>query len=199
MSAYFRLRDYLSVVVYRMLQSSFAAFGRGARVIWPLRIVGARYCAFEDEAVLQYGAYVAVLPVHSATPSLRIGARTQIGNHAHIVATHRIEIGKSVLIADRFFVADNAHEFADPSVPVRDQGLRRLAPVSIGDGSWIGENVCVIGASIGRQCVVGANSVVTRDLPDLCVAAGSPAIVIKRYCTDSREWRRTDPMGGFLT
>lgn len=195
---YFRLRDYLSVVIYRLLRSSFAALGRGARIIWPLRIVGARYCAFGDEAVLQYGAYVAVLPVHSDTPVLRIGARTQIGNHAHIVATHQIEIGASVLIADRFFVADNAHEFADPALPVRDQGLRRLAPVRIGDGSWIGENVCVVGASIGQHSVVGANSVVTRDLPDHCVAAGSPAIVLKRYCADSRQWRRTTPDGEFM-
>lgn len=195
---YFRLRDYVSVVIYRLLRFSFAELGRGTRIIWPLRIVGAHYCHFGDEAVLQYGAYVAVLPDHSDTPVLRVGARTQIGNHAHIIATHRIEIGASVLIADRFFVADNGHEFADPDVPIRDQGLRRLPPVRIGDGSWIGENVCVIGASIGRQCVIGSNSVVTRDLPDHCVAVGSPAIVLKRYCADSRQWRRTTPDGEFM-
>lgn len=195
---YFKLRDYLSVVIYRLLRFSFAALGRGARIIWPLRIVGARFCALGDEAVLQYGAYVAVLPVHSYTPLFRVGARTQIGNYAHIVATHQIEIGASVLIADRFFVADNAHEFVDPAVPIRDQGLRKLAPVSIGDGSWIGENVCIVGASVGRQCVIGANSVVTRDLPDHCVAAGSPAIVLKRYCADRQQWRRTTPDGEFM-
>lgn len=195
---YFRLRDYVSVVIYRLLRFSFAELGRGTRIIWPLRIVGARYCHFDDEAVLQYGAYVAVLPDHSDTPVLRVGARTQIGNYAHIIATHRIEIGASVLIADRFFVTDNGHEFADPHVPIRDQGLRRLPPVRIGDGSWIGENVCVIGASIGRQCVIGSNSVVTRDLPDHCVAAGSPALVLKRYCADSRQWRRTTPDGEFM-
>ncbi len=195
---HFRLRDYASVLVYRLMTGSFARLGRGARIIWPLRIVGARYCHFDDEAVLQYGAYVAVLPEHSDSPVLRIGPRTQIGNHAHIIATHQIEIGASVLIADRFFVADNAHEFVDPAVPIRDQKLRKLAPVSIGDGSWIGENVCVIGASIGRQCVIGANSVVTRDLPDHCVAAGSPAIVLKRYCADTQQWRRTAPDGEFM-
>jgi len=195
---YFRLRDYVSVIIYRLCGFAVAGLGRGARIIWPLRIVGARYCHFEDDAVLQYGAYVAVLPEHSDAPVLRVGARTQIGNHSHIIATHRIEIGASVLIADRFFVADNGHEFADPTVPIRDQGLRRLPPVRIGDGSWIGENVCVIGASIGRQCVVGSNSVVTRDLPDQCVAAGSPAIVLRRFCAETQQWRRTSPDGEFV-
>lgn len=195
---YFQIRDYASVLLYRAFGAFFGRMGKRARIIWPLRIVGAGYCNFGDEAVLQYGAYVAVLPVHNDTPRLSVGPRTQIGNHAHIVVTHSVEIGASVLIADRFFVADNAHEFADPEVPIRDQGLRKLAPVSIGDGSWIGENVCVVGASIGRQCVVGANSVVTRDLPDHCVAAGSPAIVLKRYCADRQQWRRTNPVGDFV-
>lgn len=195
---HFRVRDYVSVLFYRLIGAAFAEIGRGVRIIWPLRIVGARYCRFEEGSVLQYGAYLAVLPIHTTAPVLRVGARTQIGNHAHIVATHRIEFGNGVLVADRLFIADNGHEFIDPMVPVRDQGLRQLPAVSIGDGSWIGENVCIIGASIGKHCVVGANSVVARDLPDYCVAAGSPAIVLKRYCAATSQWRRTNPVGEFV-
>ena len=130
-------------------------------------------------------------------PVLKIGARTMIGNHAHIVATKHVEFGEGVLTADRLFVADNSHTFDNPHMPIRDQGLTQLAEVHIGDGSWIGENVCISGASIGANCVIAAGSVVTRDVPDRCVAAGAPARVIKRYCEERQGWYRTDANGDF--
>ncbi|MEM9500349.1 MAG: acyltransferase [Pseudomonadota bacterium] len=194
---HFRIRDYCSILFYRLLSPFFGAMGKRVRIVYPLRIFGARYCEFGDEAVLQYGAYLAVLKEHAKPPVLKIGARTMIGNHAHIVATQRVEFGEGVLTADRLFVADNRHTFQDPATPIRDQGLTQLADVKIGDGSWIGENVCVSGASIGRNCVIAANSVVTTDIPDHCVAAGAPARIIKRYCETRKGWYRTDASGDF--
>ena len=61
-------------------------------------------------------------------------------------------------------------------------------PVIIGEGSWIGENVCIIGASVGKHCVIGANAVVTKDIPDYCVAVGTPAKIIKKYDTKIKKW-----------
>ena len=194
---HFRIRDYLSILFYRLLAPCFGSFGKGVRIVRPLRIFGAKYCEFGDGSVLQYGAYLAVLKEHKETPVLKIGARTMIGNHAHIVATKRIEFGEGVLTADRLFVADNRHTFENPEVPVRDQGLTQLAEVRIGDGTWIGENVCISGASIGSNCVIAANSVVTRDIPDRCVAAGAPARIVKRYCEERQDWYRTDANGDF--
>jgi len=194
---HFRIRDFLSILFYRLIGGFFGSMGNGVRIVRPLRIFGARYCQFGDEAVLQYGAYLAVLKEHETDPVFKVGARTMIGNHAHIVATRRVEFGEGVLTADRLFVADNRHTFEDPRMPVRDQGLTQLADVHIGDGSWIGENVCISGASIGRQCVIAANSVVTRDIPDLCIAAGAPARIVKRYCPRREGWFRTDANGDF--
>ncbi|MEM6474693.1 MAG: acyltransferase [Pseudomonadota bacterium] len=194
---HFRVRDYLSILFYRLLGPLFGSMGRGVRIVRPLRIFGARYCRFGDASVLQYGAYVLALKEHDEAPELIIGARTMIGNHAHIVATKRVEFGEGVLTADRLFVSDNRHTFEDPSVPVRDQGITQLSEVHIGDGTWIGENVCISGASIGRQCVIGANSVVTKDIPDHCVAAGAPARITKRYCDNRRGWFPTDSRGEF--
>ena len=193
----FRIRDFLSILFYRLLAPFFGSMGKRVRIVRPLRIYGARYCEFGDEAVLQYGAYLAVLKEHAEPPVFKVGARTMIGNHAHIVATKRVEFGQSVLTADRLFVADNRHTFEDPNVPIRDQGMTQLAEVHIGDGSWIGENVCISGANIGKQCVIAANSVVTSDIPDHCVAAGAPARIVKRYCEQRQGWYRTTPQGDF--
>lgn len=195
---HFRIRDYISVLLYRVLAPWFGKLGRRARIVWPLRIVGARYCYFERGSTLQYGAYVAVLTDLNPDPAFEVGAGTMIGNHAHIIVTRRVRIGERALIADRVFIADNRHEFADPATPVLDQGLRQLGDVEIGDGTWIGENVVISGCRIGRNCVVGANSVVADDVPDHCVVVGAPARIIRRLDAQSGCWRATDAAGAIV-
>jgi acetyltransferase-like isoleucine patch superfamily enzyme len=196
---YFRIRDYLSVILYRVIFSfSFRDFGRGARVIWPLRIVGSRFVRLEDGVTLQYGAYIAVLRTCADAPQLNIGSGTQVGNYSHIICTRKIDIGPRVLIADRVYIADNLHSYKDIGRPVMDQPLRQLENVSIGAGSWIGENVCIVGCTIGKNSVIGANSVVTRDIPDYCVALGCPAVPVKRFCQDRGEWRKVDSSANFI-
>lgn len=66
-----------------------------------------------------------------------------------------------------------------------------LSGVHIGDGSWIGCHCAIVGdVHIGRHCVVGANSVVTRNVPDFCVVAGAPARIVKRFDLETGEWMR---------
>lgn len=101
-----------------------------------------------------------------------------------------MHIHKSALLAEHVYISDNLHGYSNINVPIKDQPLTQLRDVNIGEGSWIGENVCIIGASIGKNSVVGANSVVTHDIPDYCVAVGIPAKVIKKYNLDSCLWEK---------
>ena len=79
------------------------------------------------------------------------------------------------------YITDCDHEYRNIKIPVIDQGIvQRGQKVSIGEGSYIGINTVIVGnVKIGKHCVIGANSVVTKDVPDYCVAVGSPARVIK--------------------
>ena len=79
------------------------------------------------------------------------------------------------------YITDCDHEYRNIKIPVIDQGIvQRGQRVSIGEGSYIGINAVIVGnVKIGKHCVIGANSVVTKDVPDYCVAVGSPARVIK--------------------
>lgn len=129
---------------------------------------------------------------------LSIGDGTYIGRFCHIYATANIEIGKKVLMADKVYISDNLHSYENIELPVMDQPIKQTKAVSIGDGAWLGENVCVIGASVGRNTVIGANSIVTKDIPDLCVAVGSPAMIIKRYNSETKMWQKTDKEGQFI-
>lgn len=130
--------------------------------------------------------------------SLSIEDGTYIGNFAHIYCTSKIEIGKNVLIADKVYISDNVHSYRDIHMPVIAQPIRQTNFVHIGEGAWIGENVCIIGSDVGKQSVIGANSVVTMSIPDYCVAVGSPARIIKRYSFEKQDWLKTDNEGNII-
>lgn len=194
---HFQIRDYAWIMIYRLLAPFFGSFGKRVRLEHPRHLVGARYMHFEDGAAIQHGAYVIAQPVDGSVPEVRFARNCLVGHEVHISCIDRVVIGERALLADRIFIADNGHEYADVTRPIYDQPLRRIAPVEIGAGSWIGEHVCIIGCRIGRNCVIAANSVVRRDVPDHCVAAGAPARIVKRYCPDRQAWVKTTPDGDF--
>lgn len=132
--------------------------------------------------------WIAALSPTNQPVYLIIGENSTIGRFNHIYATKRIEFGKNVLTADRVYISDNQHTYEDIHVPIKYQPIKQLKEVYIGDGCWIGENVCIMGCSIGKNSVIGANSIVINDIPDYSVAVGMPAKVIKRYDFESKQW-----------
>jgi maltose O-acetyltransferase len=109
--------------------------------------------------------------------SFSIGDRSGVGEGSRLGA---VEIGEDVIIGPEIVVISLGHRFDDPGLPVRDQGSTEERPVRIDDGSWIGTRVIILpGVRIGRNCVVGAGSVVTRDVPDGCVTVGNPARIVR--------------------
>ena len=95
-----------------------------------------------------------------------------------------------MLISDKVYVSDNLHDYRNVQKPIKEQKILNVNKVNIGENSWLGENVCVIGASIGKHCVIGANSVVLSNIPDFSIAVGSPAKVIKKYCANENTWKK---------
>jgi len=156
-----------------------------------LRIDGKQNITIENSVIIQKMTWLAALPLtNQLVCHLSIGEGSIIGNFNHIYATGEILIGKNVLTADKVYITDNLHQYENIDMPIMSQGIKQLSRLVIGDGSWIGENVCIIGASIGKNSVIGANSVVTKDIPDYCVAVGSPAKVIKKYNIISQKWEK---------
>lgn len=113
--------------------------------------------------------------------TVRIGEGSEIGERCRISIVNSLEVGKKVLISPNVYITDCDHEYRNVEVPVIDQGIAQKGQrVFIGEGSYIGINSVIVGdVRIGMHCVIGANSVVTKDVPDYCVAVGSPARVIK--------------------
>ena len=95
-----------------------------------------------------------------------------------------------VMFAANVFVCDYQHGHADAQTPYRRQAFSDLAPVFIGAGAWIGQNVVIMpGVSIGRQTIIGANSVVTHSIPDRAIAFGVPARVRKVWSDSEFAWQ----------
>lgn len=181
--------------IYRLRLGSIKM---GSRLV-NTRIDGHKNIFIGSNVFVNDNGWLACLPLTgNQNCRLAIGDGTYVGRFCHFYATSKIEIGNKVLIADRVYITDNLHEFKDIKVPVIDQGVRQMNEVTIGEGAWIGENVSVVGASIGKQSVIGANSVVTKDIPDHCVAVGAPARIIKRFSIEENEWLKTDEKGNFL-
>lgn len=129
-------------------------------------------------------------------PRLVFGNDVSINDDVHIGCVSRVEIGNNVLMASKIYISDHNHgsySGEEQDSPMLPPGERRLgyAPVVIEDNVWLGELVSVLpGVTIGRGSIIGANSVVSRDIPPYCIAVGTPAYVIKRYNFELREWVR---------
>jgi acetyltransferase-like isoleucine patch superfamily enzyme len=86
-------------------------------------------------------------------------------------------------------VSDTGHAYEDPDVPILEQPLRPGRRLEIADGAWIGIGAAIIGnVRIGRNAVVGANTVVTSDVPDHTVVAGNPARVVRQRVDGAWRW-----------
>lgn len=164
-------------------------FGWSSVIVKPLRINGAERIVIGNSVIVQYKTWLAAMPLTGMEScSLIIEDGCVIGNFNHIYSTHSVILHKNVLTADKVYISDNLHGYEDISIPVKNQPIVQNNRVEIGEGSWLGENVCVLGAKIGIHCVIGANSVVTKDIPDYCVAVGAPARVIKKYDLNKKQW-----------
>jgi acetyltransferase-like isoleucine patch superfamily enzyme len=165
----------------------FKECGQNVKIINPLQIVGKRHIAIGQNVTIGYKAWLSAAPIKNNC-IFKIGKGTYIGNFCHICATAKIIIGERVSVADKVYISDNTHDFKNPHIPIMDQPILQNGEVTIGDGSWIGENACILGVKIGKNCIVGANSVVMKDIPDYCVVMGSPARIIKKYDLKLKKW-----------
>jgi acetyltransferase-like isoleucine patch superfamily enzyme len=161
----------------------FGGFGETS-VMWrPLAVINPQYIQIGEGVTIRPGVRLEVIALHAdRPPQLRIGRNVGIEQNVHIVCHHRVIIGNDVSITANCAIVDTTHPFDGIPANVKVGSLIQddEASVEIGDGSFLGFGCVVLpNVRIGAGCVIGANSVVTRDIPDYSVAAGAPARVLR--------------------
>lgn len=122
---------------------------------------------------------------------LIIGDNVRATARCRITCAGKIVIGNNVLIAPEVFITDHNHGMD----PTDERGYSpqplNVANVIIEEGVWIGHRSTILpGVVIGKHSIIGANSVVTNDIPEYCIAVGVPAKVIKRWNEAEKRWER---------
>lgn len=181
-----RLRRDRDRLFSRWYTLRFAACGPGALVRSPRVIVGGRFitvgAGFDTFPGLRIEAFDRHLDKHF-TPRITIGDRVSINYDCHIGCVNEITIGNDVLLASRVYISDHSHgatDYHDIETPPSERKVFSKGPVVIEEGVWVGEGACILpGVRIGRHALVGANAVVTRDVPPYTIVGGIPARPIR--------------------
>ena len=128
--------------------------------------------------------------INNGVGDLIIGDNTLIGMSNVIIGP--VHIGNNIILAQNIVVSGLNHGYQNISMPIKNQSIS-TRKITIEDDCWIGANsVITAGVTIGRHSVIAAGSVVTKNIPSFCVAAGNPARVVKQYNFERKEWQKVD-------
>jgi acetyltransferase-like isoleucine patch superfamily enzyme len=182
----------------------FANQPRNVRIEMPRRLDGAEHMEIGDDVAIGPGSLLVAqteypslmmqhperpVPVQRFKPKLVVGNRVTATGNLTLDAMQEIVVEDDVMFASNVTVIDGLHGFARVDIPYKYQPLWRIAPVRVGRGSWIAPNVVIMpGVSIGEMCIIGANSIVTCDIPPRSIAFGNPARVVKRWDETTSAW-----------
>lgn len=178
----------------------FGKFGKNSMIARPfLQLSGCQNIEIGNNTTILNNSRLSVYGNCSNKSNITIGNNCYIGFGFSVLASSKanITIGDNVLFASNVIVTNENHGM-DPesSLPYMDQELA-AKDVFIGDGCWIGEKVCILsGVSIGKKCIIGAGSVVTKSIPSYCIAAGNPAKILKVYNFESKRWEKYNGKNG---
>ena len=159
----------------------------------PKILNGVQYIEIKDNSTIGHSAWLGAFDKYSNqsfNPKIIISNNVRIGNYACITAIDEIVISDGCLISEYVYISDHYHGF-DPTINLllKDQQLFSKGRVEIGENTFIGYRVSILsGVKLGRNCVVGAHSVVTKSFPDYSMIAGTPAKLIKTYDFEKKCW-----------
>lgn len=182
------------IVLDRMfLKKKFNDFGRNSYIIKPQRIIGSKHITIGDNVSILHNIRMEAIEIWKSkkyNPSITIGDNVSIGQNFHITSASDLKIGDNVTIIGNCFITNIDHNYQDIDVNILKQDLI-INETIIGENCFIGFGACIqAGTKLGKQCVVGANSVVKGDFDDFSVIVGAPGKVVKKYNTNLGVWEK---------
>ena len=180
----------VTVVYWR---GRFKSIGRRSILYRPILVMNPKFISIGDRVFIRENARLEALYRHDVSwvPELKLANGVTIEQGFHTVCQGSIDIGENVAIGPYCVVVDTRHPHDPPdTLPRMGERLpRERSFVKVGAGSMIGGHVVILpNVEIGKCCVIGAGSIVTKSIPDYSVAMGNPARVVKVFDVSNREW-----------
>jgi acetyltransferase-like isoleucine patch superfamily enzyme len=170
----------------------FASKSKNVRIESPHRIANPEQVFIGNNVFIGANSTISVINKNSESSGntkINIGNNVEATFNLQIYAIERVIIEDDVLFAANVFIVDCSHGYENTNISYKNQNLSKIAPVLIKKGSWIGQNVVILqGVVIGEYSIIGANSVVTTNIPDKCIAVGSPAKPVKKWDDQNQVW-----------
>ena len=186
--------NYTHLLIYSgYTGAKFKTTGTNLTVIPSLLLLrGAQFISLGNDVWIGKGVQLIATSKSSTSqqlsPEISVGNNCSIGDYSHITAINHIKLGNNVRMGKNVLITDNSHgstvnvdDLAPNKRPLQSKGA-----IIIEDNVWIGEKTCILpGVTIGKNAIIGAGSVVTKDIPSNCIAAGNPAKVIRYLILNS--------------
>lgn len=193
----YRLFCWLGKLYTFLLKGKFGHFGKKSLIKPVLNSANEKYISIGDNVNIGAFCRITVSTEFGGIKCksknrirLKIGNSVDIGNNTFISGNNDIEIGDNVIMAPNVFITDHEHGFYDIKKNLHEQPLTEDGYVKIEDNVFLGVKSTILkNVIIGEHSVV-ANSVVTKNIPPFCIAAGNPARIIKRYDVVRKKWVR---------
>ncbi|WP_317042156.1 LbetaH domain-containing protein [Tenacibaculum jejuense] len=173
-------------------------FNRSRLIRFPIIIRGRKSIDFGKGLTTGIGCRIEAYPDKLRNDKLIVfGDNVQLNDYVHITAMNKVVIGNNVLMASKIYISDCSHGFYEggerdsspESIPIDRE--YKINFIVIEDNVWLGEFVSVLpGVRIGKGSIIGANSVVTKDIPSNSIAIGVPAKVIKKFNLETKKWEK---------
>ncbi|PLY10498.1 MAG: acyltransferase [Arcobacter sp.] len=163
---------------FKVFKKKFKKIGKNSYIASGFDIDYPEYIDIGSKTYINKDAWISISP--NGNPIVSIGSDVYIGRYLTLACVNQVTISDSVMISDRCYIGDAVHGFQIKDRPIIEQEIYSAGDVSIGEGSWIGIGVSILpNVKIGKHCVIGAGSVVTKSIPDYHIVAGNPARIIK--------------------
>lgn len=150
------------------------------------KLIGSQFITIDENSDIQRNSFITVWSRYrnqQFNPELKIGKDCHIGASNHITCVNRIEIGDGFVSGKWVTITDNGHgdsSYENLTKPVSQRPIISKGSVIIGKNVWVGDKATILpGVTIGDGVIVGANSVITKDIPSYSVVCGNPAKIIK--------------------
>lgn len=173
--------------VYLSMTRQFLTMGDRVSIHYTTSIRNPRFTKLGSSVIVDKDVWLhSVQPTKGESgPKLIIDDQCVIGRRSHVAAKNHVHLERDVIVGSSVLIQDHAHQYEDVTVPIRDQGLTEGGRIQVGQGSWIGQGAVIFCGrgelTLGRNCVVSANAVVTRSFPSYSVVSGNPARVVKQF------------------